>query len=155
MFGRQKLWTLVGVGLIAMGISSFSVSAQEQVGVPDVTGWMPYGAGSMLPMILRGVNLTIEQDLRIQEIMVAHRPTFQRLNKQLQAAHKEMADKLFAPGELRTDDLTSHVQRIGQLRGQQFQEGLKVMLEIRGVLTHEQLVKASQVKQRLEALRRQ
>jgi len=155
MFGRQKLWTLVGVGLIAMGISSFSVSAQEQVGVPDVTGWMPYGAGSMLPMILRGVNLTIEQDLRIQEIMVAHRSTFQRLNKQLQAAHKEMADKLFAPGEVRPDDLTSHVQKITQLRGQQFQEGLKVMLEIRAVLTHEQLVKASQVKQRLEALRRQ
>jgi Spy/CpxP family protein refolding chaperone len=155
MSARHKLWKIMGVGLIITGLSSSGVYAQERVAVPDVTGWMPYGAGSMLPMILRGVNLTIEQDLRIQEIMVAQRPTFQRLNKQLQAAHTEMANKLFAPGELRTDDLTSHVQKIGQLRGQQFQEGLKVMLEIRGVLTHEQLVKASEVKQRLEALRRQ
>lgn len=155
MSARQKLSRIVGAGVIVMCFSTFPVYAQDQVGVPDVTGWMPYGAGSMLPMILRGVNLTIEQDLRIQEIMVAHRPTFQRLNKQLQVAHKEMADKLFAPGELRSDDLTRHVQRIGQLRGQQFQEGLKVMLDIRGVLTHEQLVKASEVKQRLETLRRQ
>ncbi len=155
MSARHKLWKIMGVGLVITGISSFGVYAQERVAVPDVTGWMPYGAGSMLPMILRGVNLTIEQDLRIQEIMVAHRPTFQRLNKQLQGAHKEIADKLFAPGEVRMEDLTSHVQRILQLRGQQFQEGLKIVLEIRGVLTHEQLVKASEVKQRLEALRRQ
>ena len=155
MFARQTtVWRIIGVGLILFGVSSSGVSAQEQVGVPDVTGWMPYGAGSMLPMILRGVNLTFEQDLRIQEIMVAHRPTFQRLNKQLQAAHKEMADKLFAPGEVRPDDLTVLAQRITQLRGQQFQEGLKIMLQIRAVLTHEQLVKAAEVKQRLETLRR-
>lgn len=150
----EKLWNIVGAGLIVLGLSAVTVYAQERPHLPGVTGWMPYGAGSMLPMILRGVNLTLEQDLRIQEIMLAHRPTFRRLNKELQAAHKEIADKLFAPGEVRADDLAIHVQRIVLLRSQLLKEGLKVMLEIREVLTHEQLARASQIKQRIEELRR-
>jgi hypothetical protein len=155
MSARLRFAPIVAAGLIVVFLLTLTVHAQDQVGLPDATtGWMPYGAGSMLPMILRGVNLTFDQDLRIQEIMIAHRPTFQRLNKQLQVAHKEMADKLFAAGDVRPDDLTSLAQRISQLRGQQFQEGLKIMLEIRAVLTQEQLVKAAEIKQRLETLRR-
>jgi Spy/CpxP family protein refolding chaperone len=70
----------------------------------------------------------------------------------LQVAHKDVADKLFAPGEVQTEDLTTQVQRVAQLREQLMQEGLKVALEVRGILTPEQLAKAADLKERMRAL---
>ncbi|MGH7773483.1 MAG: Spy/CpxP family protein refolding chaperone [Candidatus Binatia bacterium] len=149
----KKGWSLVGSGLIMLGLSSVTAYGQERRALPGPGAWMPYGASSMLPIILRGVNLTLEQNVRVEEIMATHRPTFNGLNKQLQAVHREIADKLFAPGEVRSQDLAIHVQRIVLLRSQLLNEGIKVMLEIRGVLTPEQLAKASQIKQRMQELR--
>jgi hypothetical protein len=63
-----------------------------------------------------------------------------------------MADKLFAPGDVRAEDLTSQIQRVAQLREQLMQEGLKVALEVRAVLTPQQLAKATELKERMRAL---
>ena len=115
-------------------------------------GMMGDGAGMLLPMILRGVDLTPEQEVRVREIMKTHRATFRPLFGELKKAHEAMAEKLFAPGEVRAEDLSAQLQRIAQLREQLMQEGLKVALEVRGVLTPEQLAKAGELKDRLEAL---
>ncbi len=149
----QKRWSLFGAGLILLGLSSATLYGQERRDLPAPGAWQPYGPSNMLPMILRGVDLTLEQNIRVEEIMAAHRQTFNGLNKQLQAVHKEIADKLFAPGEVRAQDLAIQVQRIVALRSQLLNEGLKVMLEIRGVLTPEQHTKAFQIKQRIQQLR--
>ena len=111
------------------------------------------GPGKLLPLVLKGVDLTPEQQTQVKEIVVAHRPTFRGLVSQLREAHKELADKLFAPETVQEADLTPQVQRVIQLRQQLMQEGLKVALEVRGVLTPEQLAKASQLKDRMRALR--
>jgi Spy/CpxP family protein refolding chaperone len=44
------------------------------------------------------------------------------------------------------------MQRMAQLREQLAQEGLKVALEVRAVLTPEQLIKAGEIKDRMRAL---
>jgi Spy/CpxP family protein refolding chaperone len=108
--------------------------------------------GMLLPLVLKGVDLTDAQEKQVREIMAAHRTTFRTLFGELQAAHKDMADTLLAPGEVRTDDLTSQAQRVTQLREQLMQEGLKVALEVRGVLTPEQLAKAAELQNRMRAL---
>jgi Spy/CpxP family protein refolding chaperone len=108
--------------------------------------------GMMLPLVLKGVDLTDEQEKRVHEIMEAHHATFRTLFSELQAAHKDMADKLFAPGEVRAEDLTTEMQRVAQLREQLMREGLKVALEVRGVLTPDQLAKAAELKERMRAL---
>lgn len=149
----KKPWSIVGAGLILFGLSSGTVYGQQQFGLGVLGGVMGPGAGRTLPAVLRGVNLTAEQKTRVQKIMVAHRPILRELLSQLRVVHKDMADKIFAPGEVRAEDLAPQVRRIVLLRSQLLQEGLNVMLEIRGVMTPEQLAKASEIRGRLEALR--
>jgi Spy/CpxP family protein refolding chaperone len=113
------------------------------------------GAGIALPLLLRGANLTADQKSQVQQIMANHRATFRDLFGQLRAAQDQMANKLFSAGRLQEADLAPQVQQIAQLRNQLADEGLKVVLEIRGVLTPEQLAKASQLKSQMQSLHSQ
>ena len=66
-----------------------------------------------------------------------------------------MAIKLFCSERLQETDLAPEVQQISQLRNQLAEEGLKVVLQIREVLTPEQLARASQLKSQMESLHSQ
>jgi hypothetical protein len=87
--------------------------------------------------------------------MANHRATFQDLFSQLHAAQDLMADRLFSVERLQEADLTPQAQQISYLRNQLAEEGLRVVLEIRGVLTAEQLAKASQRKSQMRSLHSQ
>ena len=113
------------------------------------------GPGFMFPMILKKLNLTQEQDTKVQTIMASHRDAFRSLFKQLEAAHETMANRFFTPGRLTSDDVTSQAKPIHQIREQLMNEGLKVAVEVREVLTPEQLTKASQLKQKMQAVQEQ
>jgi Spy/CpxP family protein refolding chaperone len=113
---------------------------------------MGEGSGMLIPLVLRGVDLTPEQEARIRDIMSAHRAAFKALFEQMRQAHEDLSSKLFAPGEVQTAELTPYTQRLAQLREQLMQEGLAVAMEVRGVLTPEQLAKAARLKERLQVL---
>ena len=149
----KKQLSIVGAGLVAFALSSVTVYGQSEFGMGGPERAMGDRPGIMLPMMLRALNLTAEQRAQVQKIMATHRPTFQKLLSQLRAVQKEMADRLFVAGEVKEGDLASQAQRIAQLRNQLAQEGLNTVLEIRRVLTPEQLAKAAQLRKRMEALR--
>jgi Spy/CpxP family protein refolding chaperone len=109
--------------------------------------------GMMLPLLLRGVDLTPEQETQVQEIMAAHRATLRTLFGQLRAANEEIASKILTPGDVKEEELASKVQHAASIRGQIMQEGLKAMLEVRKVLTSEQLAKVNQLNGRIQTLR--
>jgi len=113
------------------------------------------GTGIAFPLLLRGANLTSDQKAQVQQIMANHRATFRDLFSQLRATQDQMANKLFSAGRLQEADLAPQVQQIAQLRNQLAEEGLRVVLEIRGVLTPEQLAKASQLKSQMQSLHSQ
>jgi Spy/CpxP family protein refolding chaperone len=106
-----------------------------------------------LPLLVKAAGLTEAQQAQVRQIVQSHRPQFQGLVSQLRAAHTQLADKLYGPGPVKAEDLAPLTQQIAQLRGQLAQEGLQVALEIRGVLTAEQLAKAGHVRQRFNELR--
>jgi Spy/CpxP family protein refolding chaperone len=144
-----KKLQLALLGLATLGLLCIPAYGQHHfMGM----GPMGDGPGMMLPLLLKGVNLTTEQQTRVRGIMDTHRPTLHTLFQQLRTAHEEMANKLFAPGAVQAGDLTPQVQHIAQLREQLMQEGLKVTLEVREVLTAEQLAKAAEIKQRMQTL---
>jgi Spy/CpxP family protein refolding chaperone len=151
--GDELMYTsrLMWVGLVGLSLWGVTVDGHPRAGMGPgrMMGDMP---GMMLPLVLKGIDLTDEQEKRVHEIMQAHRATFRTLFREVQAAQEEVADKLLAPGELRAEDLTTPIQRVAQLREQLMQEGLKVALEVRGVLTPEQLTKAAELKERMRAL---
>ncbi len=149
----KKQLSIAGAGLVVFVLSSVTVYGQSEFGMGGPGRVMGARPGMMLPMMLRALNLTAEQKAQVRKIMAMHRPIFQESLSQLRAVQKEMADGLFVAGEVKEGDLASQAQRIAQLRNQLAQEGLKVVLEIRRVLTPEQLAKAAQIRQRMEALR--
>lgn len=153
----KKQSSLVVLGLLTVSLLCAPVYGQPPFeiafmgpGGPGVS--LGDGPGMMLPLLLKGVDLTTEQQVRVKEIMLTQRKTLHALFQQLHAAHEEMADKLFAPGEVTAEDLAPQVQRMTQLREQLMRNGLTVMLEVRKVLTPEQLAKAAQLKEKMQAL---
>jgi Spy/CpxP family protein refolding chaperone len=104
-------------------------------------------------LMIRTATLTPEQQAKVHGILSTHRATTRPLVEQLRQAQQELGAKLLAPGPLQAADLQPQLGRIGELRGQLAQDGAQAALEVRAVLTPEQLARASQTKERLTQLR--
>jgi Spy/CpxP family protein refolding chaperone len=146
--------SLAWIGILALSVGAATVYGQSRhgMGMMGPSLMMGDAPGMMLPLVLKGIDLTAEQEKQVHNIMKAHRATFRSLFRELQGAHKDAADKLFAPGNVQAEDLATQMQRVAQIREQLMQEGLKVALEVRGVLTPEQLTKAAEIKDRMRSL---
>ena len=114
----------------------------------------PWGrdGGMALPFLIRSANLTPEQETKVHSILSAHRTTTRNVLEQLRRTQDELADKLLAAGPVQTADLQPQLQQIGQLREQLLQDSAQIALEVRAILTPEQLAKAGQVKARMKQL---
>ncbi len=146
----------IGTVLVTVCLWTFPSYAQFRSGVPGPRGGTSGdGTGIALPLLIRGANLTADQQAQVQQIMANHRTSFRDLLSQLRASQDQMANKLFSTARLQEADLAPHIQQISQLRNQLAEEGLRVVLEIRGVLTPQQLEKASQLKSQLDSLHSQ
>ena len=153
MTTKKKYISAVGAVLIAVGLWTFPVYGQSRPGFHGPRGRIGDGAGMMLPLLLRGADLTADQKTQVHQIMANHRSTFRDLFSQLRATQEQISNQLLSAGAVRESDLTPQVQQISTLRNQLAEENLKIALEIRGILTPEQLAKAAQLKQQMDALR--
>ena len=151
----MRVSRLAWAGIVVLSLWAATVHGQPRqgMGVMGPGRMMDDGPGMLLPLVLKGIELTKEQEKQVHEIMAAHHATFRTLFGDLQAAQKDLADKLFAPEDVQASDLTPQMQRLAQLRQQLTEEGLKVALEVRRLLTPEQLAKAAEIKDRMRALR--
>lgn len=113
-------------------------------------GWM-HRSGHGDFAILRAVGLTDDQKAQVRQIFANHRPQLQTLHQQLRAAERQLRDQLYGPNPPSVADLAP----INRLREQLAAERLQIALEIRGVLTPEQIARAAQIRQQLEQLHRQ
>jgi Spy/CpxP family protein refolding chaperone len=111
------------------------------------------GLGKLLPVLLKEIEMTQEQNQRVAEIIASHRGKFQTLFNQLRTANQDLVNQLIVAGEIKAEDLAPQVQRITDLREQLLVEGLYAVLEVRQVLTPEQRAKAVQIKDQLQTLR--
>lgn len=136
------LWIVPGYGQTPSG------HAQRRELTGDVTG-------ISLPLLLKAANLTGDQKAQVQQIMANHRASLRDLFSQLRLSQDQMANRLLSVGKLQEADLAPHVQQISQLRNQLAEEGLRVVLEIRDILTPEQIAKASQLKLQMQSLHSQ
>ena len=104
-------------------------------------------------LMIRASNLTPEQQTRVRAILSAHRKSASPVVEQLRQAQQELGTKLLAPGQVQAADLQPQLQRISQLRDQLAQDSAAAALEVRAVLTPEQLAHVAQTKDRLKQLR--
>ena len=147
-------WRVVVAGVLAVGLWTAAATGDQPAGMGRYGMGSGHGGFDMkLPLLVQGAGLTEAQQAQVKQIVANHRPQFQGLPSQLRTAHTQLADKLYAPGPVKAEDLAPLTQQITQLRGQLAQEGLQVALEVRGVLTPEQLAKAGQTRKRFNELR--
>jgi Spy/CpxP family protein refolding chaperone len=118
-------------------------------------GMMGEGAGMTLPLLLRGANLTADQKTQVKQIVGNHRAAFQTLLSQLRAAQDQISGKLLSTGAVGAADLAPQLQQISTLRSQLAEEGLRVALEIRNLLTPDQLAAAAQFRTQMQSLQSQ
>jgi Spy/CpxP family protein refolding chaperone len=151
---KKKISALATV-MVAIGLSALPGYTQSRSGSYERGGIALDGTGMALPLLLHAANLTADQKTQVRQIVTNHRAVLHELFSQLRAAQDQMTNKLFSTGRLQQADLASQVQQIAQLRNQLAEEGLRAVLEIRGILTPEQLEKASQLKSQMQSLHSQ
>jgi Spy/CpxP family protein refolding chaperone len=114
-------------------------------------GWGREG-GMALPLLIRAAKLTPEQDGKVRVILTNHRTVTRNTVEQLRRAQDELADKLLGPAPVQATDLQPLLKQIAALREQLLQDSAQIALEVRSVLTPEQLARAGQVKARMQQL---
>jgi Spy/CpxP family protein refolding chaperone len=144
----KKVWPAVVIGVMVIGLSGWPASAQHR----PMLGEMDRGPG-MFMLLFKGAALTPDQETRVKAILAAHRANARDLMRQLRLAREGIVDKLIAPGAVAAGDLEPVRQQITQLEEQLSQDRLAAALEIRALLTPDQLAKAQRLKDRVRELR--
>lgn len=155
MILEMKNLGALGTVVLAICLWALPGYTQSRSGSYERGGVALDGTGIALPLLLRAANLTADQKTQVRQIMANHRATLHDLFSQLRAAQDQMANQLFSTEKIDEAGLSPQVQQIAQLRNQLAEEGLRVVLEIRNILTPEQLAKASQLKSQMQSLHRQ
>jgi Spy/CpxP family protein refolding chaperone len=141
------------------GISGTPALAQSPAapvgsGSPEAPGRRGTGrTDGELWLMVRTANLTPEQQAKVSAILTAHRAGARPLIEQLRETQQELGARLLAPGQVQTGDIQPQLQRIGQLRDRLAQDSAQAALEVRAVLTPEQLAHVAQTKERIRQLR--
>lgn len=154
---KKFLVILSSVALLGLlAVPGFTYGHRHWGGGPGGMGGPGMGGpGMMLPHLLKKLDLTDDQQAKVDQIMAAHRPTFQSLFSEMKTAHDGLAGKLFTPGTVTASDVAPQAAQISHVREQLMQEGLAVALEVRNVLTSEQLAKASELHAKMKELHEQ
>jgi len=109
----------------------------------------------MLGVPLHTLNLNPDQQAQVKSILSTYRASARPIIQQLREAQGGLGDRLLAAGQLQAADLQSQLQQITQLRTQLLQLSAQATLEVRSILTPDQLSTAAQTKAKMKDLRSQ
>jgi Spy/CpxP family protein refolding chaperone len=109
----------------------------------------------MLPALLRSANLSADQQTKMHDILKASRTAARPIFASLRQAQQDLADRLLAPGAVGVADVQPQLDKINQLRGQLLQNSVQAALDIRAILTADQIAKAADTKDKLRQLRQE
>jgi len=105
--------------------------------------------------ILHALDLSADQKQKTQDILTAHRPTLAQLAATEKAAKQTLADRLLGTGTVTQQDIDAMVQQEVQARTALMRERLATALEVRNVLTPEQIQKAATIRAGMKDLHAQ
>ena len=108
----------------------------------------PRDATMLLPALLQAANLTADQDARVRVLLTSRRGASQPRFQQLRQAEQQLLDQLTSTGPVTVAELQPQLDTIGALRRQLLQDMAALAVEIRSVLTPEQLALLRQPRNR-------
>ena len=140
--------TILGAGVLALAVAGSSFAFGHAASGDRGCGHDMLGGGR----ILHTVDLSDEQKQKVQDILTAHRPKLRALVANEKAADQALADKLLGTGAVSQQDLDAVLQRASQARDELMRERLAAALEVRDVLTSEQIQKAATIRTGMKQL---
>jgi Spy/CpxP family protein refolding chaperone len=146
---RVLMGAIIAASLLGGLVGPPGLAAQGSLG--DTRSSL--ASGRTLPILLGSAHLTAEQRTQVQAILASRRAGIRALIRDVQQAQDELADKLLTPGSLQLGDVQPQLSKIGTLRDRLLQDSAQVTLEIRALLTPEQISRAGLVKDKLRQLR--
>jgi hypothetical protein len=150
---KQVLFVLCG---FLVGLASSPTFSGAYMGRGHGGGWGHGGGLNLLsPWILQKLNLSPQQQTQVQTIQANHQTTEQQLVTQLKTIHDDASQVFYTPGDPNTDKLNASLQSASQLQSQMMSDRLAEALEVRALLSSDQLTTASQLLERIRTMRAQ
>jgi len=115
--------------------------------------WHGHNRGDLA--FLTGVQLTDAQREQVHQLMHTSFTQIKPLEQQLHTLYQQIGDQMASTASVDQAQLTSLLQRAEQVRGEIDQQHLETALQVRALLTPEQLAQAAQAHQQLQSLRAQ
>jgi Spy/CpxP family protein refolding chaperone len=138
------------IALMVLMFSAAAASAQP-VGIGGPGDPMPMP----LMMLTRQANLTSDQQAKVHNMMRSNFSQAQPLLKQLRGVHDQIADKLMSTGTVSASDLAPLQAQETQIQQQLDSQMMSTALQIRGLLSKEQLTRIANLHNQLKSLRAQ
>jgi Spy/CpxP family protein refolding chaperone len=147
---RVETFRPAAIALMVLMFSAAAASAQP-VGIGGPGDPMPMP----LMMLTRQANLTSDQQAKVHNIMRSNFSQAQPLLKQLRSVHDQIADKLMSTGTVSASDLAPLQAQETQIQQQLDSQMVSTALQIRGLLSPEQLTRIANLHNQLKSLRTQ
>ena len=149
---KKRTMILAAVAASTLGLATVHARPRLGLGMGMMGPGGMDGPAMMLPLLLRSANLTDEQQTQVHKIMADRRAQTRALFREMRTAQGALLDKLFTPGDLKADDLKSEMDRLTRTKMQLMDHALTTALDIRKVLTPEQLARTAKIKDRMRTL---
>jgi Spy/CpxP family protein refolding chaperone len=105
-----------------------------------------------LMMVLRAAGLSDAQKKQVHEIMESSRKTVMPLMQQMHSIREQIADKLVSSGSVTTADMAPLLTQQSQIQQQLDSNMVSTAIQIRGVLTSDQLAKVAAANTKLKQI---
>jgi Spy/CpxP family protein refolding chaperone len=160
---KNRFPILIAAAFLVTAIGVGAASAQEGMGPPPggpmMGGPGPMMMGGPLPpplmMSLRAAGLSDAQKKQVHAIMESNRKTVMPLMQQMHSIREQIADKLVSTGTLTTADMAPLLTQQTQIQQQLDSNMVSTAIQIRGVLTADQLSKVAAVNEKLKQIHSQ
>ena len=134
--------TFLAAGTLALAVAGSSRAFGHGMGGGDACGHGGLAGGRR---VLHALALSADQKQGVHDILREHRPTLAQLGANEMTARQAIADKLLGTGTVTQNDLDALVQQESQARTALMRERMATDLEVRKVLTPEQIQKAATI----------
>lgn len=140
----KRRWHFIGVALIALTLIG-TMTAYGGRGHGHGGHKFHHGHGGFPFRMLKALDLTAEQQKQIDTIKETHHEVFAAVWKEKRSVLHEVADQMLAAGPVTADSFANQADRIAALEARMFKEQMAVAVQVRNLLTPEQLAKAAKL----------
>ena len=154
---KSRVLLLIATAILGSCIGAGTVQAQEMMGPPPggPMGGGPPPVPPPLMMALRAANLTAGQKNQVHSIVESSLTSSASQMAQVHSIREQIADKLLSSGTVSASDLAPLLAQQTAIQQQLDNQMISTAIQIRGVLTPDQLSKVADAHAKLKQIHSQ